>query len=169
MSSVGGTLATNCVLVKFFETSDEANSKASTPIEIRSRTSLDSIIKLLHRNSGRVWPIGEGSSLCTNCHLLTPSYLDLTHELYLPLQILTALALAVPTWRCVPQTRREHLLRRDDAGVADTRWRSIEEYFRDLVCPLHFFTISGSRASQLNQIGAKPTRDRRISENLSEM
>ena len=83
--------------MKFLRASDEASSKASGPIAISSRTFLDSIIKLLQRNFGNVDLVVRGSRLCTNCHFRTPSYLDLTHELYLPLQILTALALAVPT------------------------------------------------------------------------
>ncbi len=89
--------------MKFLGSSDEASSKASGPIAICSRTFLDSIIKLLQRHSGHVGLVVQSSRLCTNCHFWTPSYLDLTYELHLPLQILTALALAVHTWRCVPQ------------------------------------------------------------------
>ena len=77
--------------MKFLRASDEASAKASGPIAISSRTFLDSIIKLLQRNFGNVDLVVEGSRLCTNCHFWTPSYLDLTHELHLPLQILTAL------------------------------------------------------------------------------
>ena len=83
--------------MKILRASDEANSKARAPIAIRSRTSLDVIIKMLQRNFGNVDLVVRCSRLCTNCHFWRPSHLDLTHELHLPLQILTALALAVPT------------------------------------------------------------------------